>query len=130
MLAHIEAYIDFEADEVSDVTSAAYTNLLKDAEIFKEKIMKFLEEGQISESIREGLKVSIIGPPNAGKSTLMNLLAKRRVSIVSATPGTTRDLVSTTMNLFGQHVVLTDTAGLRTQTSDQIEIEGIEMAQN
>ena len=101
MLAHIEAYIDFEADEVSDVTSAAYTNLLKDAEIFKEKIMKFLEEGQISESIREGLKVSIIGPPNAGKSTLMNLLAKRRVSIVSATPGTTRDLVSTTMNLFG-----------------------------
>ena len=101
MLAHIEAYIDFEADEVSDVTSAAYTNLLKDAEIFKEKIIKFLEEGQISESIREGLKVSIIGPPNAGKSTLMNLLAKRRVSIVSATPGTTRDLVSTTMNLFG-----------------------------
>ena len=101
MLAHVEAYIDFEADEVSDVTSAAYTNLLKDAETFKEKIMKFLEEGQISESIREGLKVSIIGPPNAGKSTLMNLLAKRRVSIVSATPGTTRDLVSTTMNLFG-----------------------------
>ena len=101
MLAHVEAYIDFEADEVSDVTSAAYTNLLKDAERFKEKIEKFLQEGQISESIREGLKVSIIGPPNAGKSTLMNLLAKRRVSIVSATPGTTRDLVSTSMNLFG-----------------------------
>ena len=63
--------------------------------------MKFLQEGEISETIREGLKVSIIGPPNAGKSTLMNLLARRRVSIVSDQPGTTRDLVSTSMNLFG-----------------------------
>ena len=63
--------------------------------------MKYLQEGEISETIREGLKVSIIGPPNAGKSTLMNLLARRRVSIVSDQPGTTRDLVSTSMNLFG-----------------------------
>ena len=101
MLAHIEAYIDFEADEVSDVTSEAYTQLLKEAENFKAKIMKYLQEGEISETIREGLKVSIIGPPNAGKSTLMNLLARRRVSIVSDQPGTTRDLVSTSMNLFG-----------------------------
>ena len=58
----------------------------------------------------------------------MNLLARRRVSIVSDQPGTTRDLVSTSMNLFGQHVVLTDTAGLRTQTNDSIEKEGIKMA--
>ena len=77
MLGHIEAYIDFEADEVSDVTSEAYTQLLKDAENFKTRIMKYLLEGEISETIREGLKVSIIGPPNAGKSTLMNLLARR-----------------------------------------------------
>ena len=83
MLAHVEAYIDFEADEVSDVTSEAYTKLLADAKDFKRKIERHLQEGEVSETIREGLKVSIIGPPNAGKSTLMNLLARRKISIVS-----------------------------------------------
>ena len=78
-----------------------------------EKIGRYLEEGKVSEVIREGFRVSIIGPPNAGKSTLMNLLSKRRVSIVSEIPGTTRDLISTNLNLFGYNVILTDTAGLR-----------------
>ena len=78
--------------------------------------------------MREGLKVAIVGPPNAGKSTLMNLLAQRRVSIVSDIPGTTRDRVSTSLTLFGHQVTLTDTAGLRNATSDQIEREGIELA--
>lgn len=67
----------------------------------------------MAETIREGLKVAIVGPPNAGKSTLMNLMAQRRVSIVSEVPGTTRDCVSTSMNLFGHSVTMTDTAGLR-----------------
>jgi tRNA modification GTPase len=57
-----------------------------------------------------------MGPPNAGKSTLMNLLAKRRVSLISDIPGTTRDLISTNMNLFGYNVILTDTAGIRGET--------------
>ena len=87
-----------------------------------------MDQGKIAETIREGLRVAIVGPPNAGKSTLMNLLAQRRVSIVSDTPGTTRDLVSTSLTLYGQHVTLTDTAGLRTDTSDSIEKEGIAMA--
>lgn len=65
--------------------------------------------------------MAIVGPPNAGKSTLMNLLAQRRVSIVSDLPGTTRDRVSTSLSLFGHQVTLTDTAGLRSQTSDTIE---------
>ena len=71
--------------------------------------------------MREGIKISIMGPPNAGKSTLMNLLAKRRVAIVSEIPGTTRDLITTNLNLFGYNVILTDTAGLRGDTADSIE---------
>ena len=60
----------------------------------------------------------------------MNLMAKRRVSIVSEIPGTTRDCVSTSMNLFGHQVTVTDTAGLRSQTNDRIEQEGIELAKD
>lgn len=90
-----------------------------------QKIQGYLEEGKISEVIREGFKISIMGPPNAGKSTLMNLLAKRRVAIVSEIPGTTRDLISTNLNLFGYNVILTDTAGIRGETKDTIEEQGI-----
>ena len=75
----------------------------------------------MSEVIREGFKISILGPPNAGKSTLMNLIAKRKVAIVSDIPGTTRDLISTNLNLFGFNVILTDTAGIRGDTKDVIE---------
>ncbi len=86
----------------------------------------------MSETIREGFKIAIVGPPNAGKSTLMNMLAQRRVSIVSEVPGTTRDLVSTSLNLFGHHVIMTDTAGIRlikTNTGhDMIETQGIDLA--
>jgi tRNA modification GTPase len=81
----------------------------------------------VAEVIREGFKISIIGPPNAGKSTLMNMLAKRQVSIVSDVPGTTRDLLQTNINLDGYNIILSDTAGLR-QSSDQIEQQGIAMA--
>ena len=71
-----------------------------------------------------------MGPPNAGKSTLMNKLAKRNVAIVSAIPGTTRDLITTNMNMFGYNVILTDTAGLRESTSDLIEQEGIKLSRD
>jgi tRNA modification GTPase len=57
------------------------------------KIEKYLKQGEVAEAIREGFRIAIVGPPNAGKSTLMNLLAQRRVSIVSDVPGTTRDVV-------------------------------------
>jgi tRNA modification GTPase len=76
-------------------------------------IQKYINDGKISEIIREGVKISIIGPPNAGKSTLMNMLAERKVSIVNENPGTTRDVICTDLNLFGYNVILTDTAGLR-----------------
>lgn len=70
-------------------------------------------KAKLGETIREGFKITIVGPTNAGKSTLMNLLADRCVSIVSATPGTTRDLVSSSVTMGGYQVVITDTAGIR-----------------
>lgn len=73
----------------------------------------YLLKAKLGETIREGFKITIVGPPNAGKSTLMNLLADRSVSIVSATPGTTRDLVSSSVTMGGYQVVITDTAGIR-----------------
>lgn len=75
MLAHVEAYIDFEADETSDITPDVLVKLFKDADILIAKVEKYLKQGEVSEAIREGFKIAIIGPPNAGKSTLMNLLA-------------------------------------------------------
>lgn len=93
----------------------------KESELLSEKIKGYLRDAEIGEAIREGFRISILGPPNAGKSTLMNLLAKRRVAIVSEIPGTTRDLISTNLNLFGYNVILTDTAGLRGETKDSIE---------
>lgn len=118
MLAHAEAYIDFEADETNDLKPQLFVELGKETEAVSDKIKGYLREAKVSEVIREGFKISILGPPNAGKSTLMNLLAKRRVAIVSEIPGTTRDLISTNLNLFGYNVILTDTAGLRGNTSD------------
>ena len=101
MLAHAEAYIDFEADETNDLKPEVFVELGKETEVLSQKIRSYLREGEIGETIREGMRISIIGPPNAGKSTLINMLAKRRVSIVSEIPGTTRDLVQTSLNLFG-----------------------------
>ena len=125
MLAHAEAYIDFEADETNDLRPQLFVELDKEASLLCLKIKGYLKDSQVAEVVREGFKVSILGPPNAGKSTLMNLLAKRRVSIVSEVPGTTRDLITTNLNMFGYNVVLTDTAGLRTHTLDPIEQQGI-----
>lgn len=86
-----------------------------------------MSKSKLAETIREGFRISIIGAPNAGKSTLMNTLAQRRVAIVSDIPGTTRDLIQTNLTLMGFNVVLTDTAGLR-ESEDTIEKEGIKLA--
>ena len=94
MLAHCEAYIDFEADELSDPRlSETFEKLTHEVTQYQNKIQSYLDHSKTGEQIREGFRVSIIGPPNAGKSTLINLLAQRKVSIVSDTPGTTRDLI-------------------------------------
>lgn len=128
MLAHCEAFIDFEAEETSDPRlSDVFVQLTEEAAELLAEIGGYLDQATTAETIREGFKISIVGPPNAGKSTLMNLLSQRKTSIVSDVPGTTRDLITTSLNLLGFNVILTDTAGLR-EASDQIEHEGIEMA--
>jgi tRNA modification GTPase len=79
------------------------------------------------EQVREGFRIALIGAPNAGKSTLLNALAKREAAIVTATPGTTRDVIEVPLRLAGYKVVLADTAGLR-ETHDEIEAEGVRRA--
>ena len=94
MLAHCEAYIDFEADELSDPRlTETFQKLTIEVAEFIQKLKSYLDQYQTAELIREGFKMSILGPPNAGKSTLINLLSKRDVAIVSDIPGTTRDVI-------------------------------------
>ncbi len=123
ILADYEAVIDFSDDEVGD--SVFFNNRDKLLKI-NDKIKKIIQISQNSEKIREGFKVSIIGPTNSGKSSLINCLAKRPVSIVSNIPGTTRDLIEASIMLDGKLVRFFDTAGLR-HSKDSIEKKGISL---
>ncbi len=123
-LAFIEAKIDFVEEDLPD-------KVLKDAqksikEIHSE-ITKIIEDNKIGEKIRDGFRVSITGEVNAGKSSLLNLLSKREVAIVSDEAGTTRDVIETYLNLDGYPVVLADTAGIR-EAKNEIEKKGISLA--
>ena len=123
--AHIEAYIDFPDEEVPESTLTGLddemSGLIRDIE-------KGLNDGRRGEILREGFRMAVIGPPNAGKSTLVNWLSKRPVSITSEQPGTTRDVLEACLDLDGYPVIIADTAGLRAST-DSIENEGIKRAQ-
>jgi len=123
-LAHLEAVIDFP-DE--DLPPAVADKVWGEVGELQQRIEKHLDDGGRGERIREGLTVAIIGPPNAGKSSLLNTLARREAAIVSAIPGTTRDVIEVHMNLGGYAVMLADTAGLR-EAGDLIEDEGIRRA--
>ncbi len=121
ILADYEAVIDFSDDEVGDdVFLRSKPKLLK----LNDKINDIIYKSKNSEKIREGFKVSIIGPTNSGKSSLMNCLANREVSIVSNIPGTTRDIIETSIMLNGKLVRFFDTAGLR-NSKNLIEKKGI-----
>lgn len=84
------------------------------------EIQKYLNDNKIGQIVREGVQIWIVGPPNVGKSSLINHLSKSDTAIVSDVPGTTRDAISVSLNVNGQTVKLTDTAGLR-QSQDLIE---------
>ena len=124
-LALVEARIDFsdEADVPEDLIGPA----LHAAQQLRSKIAAALLQAGRSERLREGLIVAIAGPPNAGKSTLLNRLARREAAIVSPFPGTTRDVIEVHLNLDGYPVTLLDTAGIR-DSEDPIEQEGIRRA--
>ena len=123
-LAFIEAKIDFAEEDLPE-------KVLKDAhksikEIHSE-ITKIIEDNKVGEKIRDGFRVSITGEVNAGKSSLLNLLSKREVAIVSDEAGTTRDVIETYLNLDGYPVILADTAGIREAKND-VEKKGISLA--
>jgi tRNA modification GTPase len=125
-LALVEARIDFpdEGDVPEDLIRPA----LKAARALRDEIAEVLAGTQRGERLRDGLVVAIAGPPNVGKSTLFNWLAKREAAIVSEIPGTTRDVIEVHLDLAGYPVTVLDTAGIRV-SNDPVEREGIARAQ-
>ena len=123
--AHVEAYIDFPDEEIPEST---LTSLGDEMSVLIRDIEKGLNDGRRGEILRDGFRIAVIGPPNAGKSTLVNWLSKRPVSIISEQPGTTRDVLEASLDLDGYPVIVADTAGLR-ESTDPIENEGIKRAQ-
>ena len=122
--AWIEAGIDFAEDEVPE---GAIDNSRTVLARVAHEIRAHLDDGRRGEILREGFQVAVIGPPNSGKSSLVNALARRDVAIVSETAGTTRDIIEVRLDLGGYPVILIDTAGLR-DSSDPVEREGVRRA--
>ncbi len=125
LVAYLEADIDFAEEDIPD-------DVLKNINEKIEKLLfemnEHINQRNQGEILRDGYRVAIVGTPNVGKSSLINLLANRDVAIVSDREGTTRDALEVRLNIAGFPVVFTDTAGLR-QTSDEIEKKGIEITQ-
>ena len=122
-LAHLEALIDFPEEDLPD---RIRDELGRDIQWLQKEIIQNLAQKR-GERVREGFAIAILGAPNAGKSSLLNLLARREAAIVSTRAGTTRDIVEVHLAMAGYPIILADTAGLR-PTSDEIEAEGVRRA--
>ena len=124
ILSHVEAKIDFPDEDLPK-------NIIKEIQKTSNKVLteikKTLNDQKVGERIREGFKIAIVGPPNSGKSSLLNYLSKRDVAIVSEIAGTTRDVIETHLNLDGYPVIVSDTAGIRS-SKNEIEKKGIKIA--
>ncbi len=126
ILGQIEVNIDYpEFDDVPQVTDAQVKEILESILV---RLNKLLIESKKFIPLNQGIKVAIVGNPNVGKSTLLNALCREQKAIVSDIPGTTRDIVEATINLDGVTLKLLDTAGIRFDSSDQIENLGIQKA--
>ena len=124
ILSNVEAKIDFPED---DLPEDVIKSIKIDSQKIRSEIEKILNDEKVGERIREGFKIAIIGPANAGKSSLLNYLSKRDVAIVSEIAGTTRDVIEAHLNLDGYPVVISDTAGIR-ESKNEIEKKGIKLA--
>ncbi|KAJ2782766.1 tRNA modification GTPase gtpbp3, mitochondrial [Coemansia javaensis] len=125
-MAKIEAFIDFAEEEA--IEDGVYEDARRQAAALAADVAAHLDDRRQGEIMRSGVALSIVGPPNSGKSTLLNKLAQRQVAIVSPVAGTTRDIVETTLDIGGYPVVVRDTAGLRAGAADVVEAEGIRRA--
>ena len=124
LLSFVEAKIDFPDEDLPEENLRKIKN---DSLSVINEINKILNDQKIGEIIREGFKIAIVGPTNAGKSSLINNLSNREVAIVSEIAGTTRDVVETHLNIDGYPVILSDTAGIR-DSKDEIEKKGIKLS--
>jgi tRNA modification GTPase len=124
-MAAVETQIDFT--DVEDASDFTLESVRRAARAAIERIDRALATADAAARVREGFTIVIAGPPNVGKSTLMNALAGREVAIISPIPGTTRDLIEVFLDLRGYPVLLVDTAGIR-ESSDPIEQEGVARA--
>ncbi|XP_013113814.2 tRNA modification GTPase GTPBP3, mitochondrial [Stomoxys calcitrans] len=121
--AHLEAYIDFAEDE--NIEEDVILKLTKELKNIRDEIKVHLNDERQGELLRDGVRTCIIGAPNVGKSSFLNLMCQRDVAIVSDKAGTTRDVIESTHNFGGYPVRFVDTAGLRVGTDDTIEKQGI-----
>ena len=124
ILSYVEAKIDFPEE---DLPKKIINEVHKKSKSVLTEIKKTLNDQKVGERIREGFKIAIVGPPNSGKSSLLNYLSKRDVAIVSEMAGTTRDVIETHLNLDGYPVTVSDTAGIRS-SKNEIEKKGIKIA--
>lgn len=125
-LAELEASIDFPEEDINPASQARIVKALEGTEKRVEKLINSYAYGQV---VREGFRVLLAGPPNAGKSSLLNLFLGHQRAIVTPISGTTRDLLEEEVSLEGLRFVFCDSAGLR-ETTDTVEQVGIELAKN
>lgn len=124
-LAHIEAHLDFPEEDLAPDSREQLGERLAAAQRFMQELLRTAREGRL---LRQGIRAAIVGRPNVGKSSLLNLLLGHDRAIVSSVAGTTRDTIEETANIRGLPVVFVDTAGLR-ETADVIEAEGVRRSQ-
>lgn len=124
-IAHIEAFIDFSEDE--NIEDGVLETMQRELLLLKHEIQEHLNEGRKGERLRDGVRMVILGDTNVGKSSLMNVLIQRDISIVTDVEGTTRDVIESSYDISGYPVIIADTAGLR-DSIDVVETEGINRA--
>ncbi len=124
----VEACLDFSDEESVSVFENTKQEIVLCIQRGVDAVSLLLEGSRVGSKMREGLRVVILGPPNCGKSTLLNRLAREEVAIVSGSPGTTRDLLRVTLDLGGLPVEFVDTAGLRDDAREEVEVEGMKRA--